>query len=77
MQNIECTPTIQNGKVLTYIACGSYRHLLNDCPDSWGNVSETKYIETDDGLTIENDPEAERVLFTVIMKTIIIVIKRS
>ena len=60
-------PTGQNGKVLTCIACGSYRHLLNECPDSWENISKTNYIETDDGRTIENDSDPEPIspaLFT-------------
>ena len=59
--------TAQNGKVLTCIACGSYHHLLNYFPDSWENISNTNYIETDDRHTIENDPEPEPispVLFT-------------
>ena len=42
-----------------------------------GGMFPKQNTQADDGLTIENDPEAERVLFTVIMKTIIIVIKRS
>ena len=60
-------PTGQKGKVLTCIACASYHHLLNDCPDCWENISKTNYIETDDGCNIENDPEPETissVLFT-------------
>ena len=60
-------PTGQNGKVLTYIACGLYCHLLNECPDSWENMSKTNYIERDDGCTIENDSDPEPispVLFT-------------
>ena len=60
-------PNGQNSKVLTCIACGSYRHLLNECPDSWENISKTNYIETDDGRTIENDSEPEPIspaLFT-------------
>ena len=52
-------PTGQNGKVLTCITCGSYRHLLNECPDSWENISKTNYIETNDGRTIENDSDRE------------------
>ena len=44
-------PTGQNGKVLTCIACGSYRHLLNERPDSWENICKTNCIETDDGLS--------------------------
>ena len=60
-------PTGQNRKVLTCIACGSYRHLLNDCPDSWENISKTNYIETDDRRTTENSTKPEPispVLFT-------------
>ena len=46
---------------------GLYRHLLNECPDSWENMSKTNYIERDDGCTIENDSDPEPispVLFT-------------
>ena len=60
-------PTGQNRKVLTCKACGSYRHLLNDCPDSWENISKTNYIETDDRRTTENSTKPEPispVLFT-------------
>ena len=57
----ECrmNPTGQNGKVLTCIACGLYCHLLNECPDSWENISKANYSETDDGCPIGNysDPE--------------------
>ena len=52
-------PTGQNGKVLTCIACGSYCHLLNECPDSWENISKANYIETDDGRPIDNDSDPE------------------
>ena len=61
------SPTDQNDKVVTCIACVSYRHLLNDRLDSWENILKTNYIETDDGRTIEKDRGPEPispVLFT-------------
>jgi len=29
------------GKLLTCASCGSYRHLLPDCPDSWENLAKS------------------------------------
>ena len=31
-------PTGRDGEVLKCLSCGSYRHLLNHCPDSWENM---------------------------------------
>ena len=33
-------PTGPDGKPLTCRVCGSYRHLMKDCPDSWENINE-------------------------------------
>ena len=38
-------PVGANGAVMTCVACGSYRHLLADCPDSWENMSKTNVTE--------------------------------
>lgn len=35
-------PKSADGKTLTCISCGSYRHMLADCPDSWENLSKAK-----------------------------------
>ena len=29
---------VSNGKILLCHSCGSYRHLVADCPDSWENM---------------------------------------
>ena len=36
-----------DGKPLICRACGSYRHMLADCPDSWGNLAKVNITETD------------------------------
>ena len=33
-------PGGSNGRPLTCRSCGSYRHLVRECPDSWENMSE-------------------------------------
>ena len=41
-----------SGKVLTCISCGSYRHLLAECPDSWENLSAKTYAVEDDSAKV-------------------------
>ena len=36
-------PVGANGKTMLCNSCGSYRHLLAECPDSWENM-ENKYV---------------------------------
>ena len=38
-------PTGPDGKVLTCRVCGSYRHLMKDCPDSWENIKKVHLVE--------------------------------
>ena len=33
-------PTGSDGNILTCLSCGSYRHMLSECPDSWENLSK-------------------------------------
>ena len=40
-------PVGMNGKLLKCNSCGSYRHLLAECPDSWENM-ENKYVSQKD-----------------------------
>ena len=40
-------PVGMNGKLLKCKSCGSYRHLLAECPDSWENM-ENKYVSQKD-----------------------------
>ena len=49
------------GHTLTCISCGSYRHLLPDCPHSWENM-QANLVE------IDNSNEEEVVLFTSSLK---------
>ena len=34
-------PKGSDGKTLLCLACGSYRHMLSDCPDSWENMDKS------------------------------------
>lgn len=35
------------GRVLTCISCGSYRHLIADCPHSWENLTKAAVVENE------------------------------
>ena len=48
-------PNGSDGKTLLCVACGSYRHLIANCPDSWENMSKTNKV---------NVVEEEAALFT-------------
>ena len=54
-------PKRAEGRPLTCISCGSYRHLLTDCPHSWENM-QANVAE------IDNSDEEEVVLFTCSLK---------
>ena len=77
-------PVGSNGQVLTCIACGSFRHLLADCPDSWENLEkayvcyseEIEIVDEEVNTTIVDDynesdevKEIDLVLFTGGVKT--------
>ena len=36
-----------NGKTLLCYSCGSYRHLLSECPDSWENLKNKNNSKRD------------------------------
>ena len=38
-------PTGPDGKPLTCRVCGSYRHLMKDCPESWENIKKVNIVE--------------------------------
>jgi len=38
-------PTGADGTVLRCLACGSFRHMLAECPDSWENMSQVNIAE--------------------------------
>ena len=58
-------PTGADGKTLLCNACGSYRHMMSNCPDSWENLSQVNIVKED---TCEK-PEEKVVLFTGNMKS--------
>ena len=37
-------PSGADGKILKCLSCGSFWHLLDDCPDSWENMDIKKYM---------------------------------
>ena len=37
-----------NGRYLTCKACGSFRHMVTDCSNSWENISKTNIVQKDD-----------------------------
>ena len=40
-------PSRSNGRPLLCRACGSYRHLVAKCPDSWENMYKLKVQRSD------------------------------
>ena len=56
-------PTGPDGRLLTCKSCGSFRHLVANCPDSWENLAKVNISESD-----ENTQE-HVVLFTGFNKT--------
>lgn len=53
-------PKGPDGQLLTCRACGSFRHLIRECPDSWENLSKVNIATVDS----ETYPEEHVVLFT-------------
>ena len=46
-------PKGAEGRTLTCISCGSYRHLLTDCPHSWENMqANVAEIDNSDDIII-------------------------
>ena len=40
-------PSGADGIILKCSSCGSFRHLLDDCPDSWENMYKMKNMENE------------------------------
>ena len=40
-------PTGADGKTLSCRCCGSYRHHMKDCPDSWENIRRVNIVENE------------------------------
>ena len=49
-------PTGLDGKILKCLSCGSYRHLLNHCPDSWENMRKKLEEETPEKSSSQSEP---------------------
>ena len=45
-------PTGPDGRLLTCKSCGSFRHLLPACPDSWENLSKTTNVVEDENAVL-------------------------
>ena len=43
-------------EVLKCKSCGSFRHLLNDCPDSWENMRKKADKENTEKSQSQSDP---------------------
>ena len=43
-------PLGSNGRPLLCRSCGSYRHLVAKCPDSWENVSKLRVHKSDNNI---------------------------
>ena len=59
-------PKGSDGRVMLCVACGSFRHLVADCPDSWENmksvsVNTVEHGEGDSSLEVD-----ESVMFTMV-----------
>ena len=47
-------PTGSDGRTLLCRACGSYRHLIADCPDSWENKGHVNITEEEEKENIDD-----------------------
>ena len=66
-QTRRVNPTGANGRLLLCSACGSYRHLLKDCPDSYENRKSDQAYETqteEDCYNVMLDNTDEMLVFT-------------
>ena len=43
-------PTGPDGRLLSCKSCGSFRHLLPACPDSWKKMSLTNVVEDENAV---------------------------
>ena len=43
-------PLGKDGRILTCKSCGSFRHMLPDCPDSWENMAKLSIADDEDVL---------------------------
>jgi hypothetical protein len=53
-------PKGTDGQALTCKSCGSYRHMMRECPDSWENQSKVNIVDD----STQNQTEEHVVLFT-------------
>ena len=45
-------PVGLNGRPMICKSCGSYRHLLDDCPDSWENMAKVNVTEEEENVVL-------------------------
>ena len=50
-------PLGSDGKILLCYSCGSYRHLIAECPDSWENIVKWKTSEFNVELRGQSDED--------------------
>ena len=50
-------PLGSDGKILLCYSCGSYRHLVTECQDSWENMAKKKAIECNVKLRYNSDED--------------------
>ena len=52
VQNVKrkMNPAGPDGKTLTCRVCGSYRHLMKDCPDSWENLRRVNIVDDENAV---------------------------
>ena len=50
-------PVGNNGTVLTCVACGSFRHLLAACPDSWENLEKANVCQLQEDETVTSESQ--------------------
>ena len=54
-------PKGTNGELLTCRACGSYRHLLRECPDSWENIAKVNIVEQNEDMVLFTGSKRENI----------------
>lgn len=45
-------PNGPDGKIMTCRSCGSYRHLVKNCPDSWENLQQANITENEEHVVL-------------------------
>ena len=59
-------PKGSDGRVMLCVACGSFRHLVADCPDSWENMKSVSVNTVEHGEGDSSQEVDESVMFTMV-----------